>query len=258
MPNITNALLRHARFAPARVRTLRRGLTLGSAFDIRTAAEGLGVTHICNIYGSTETYGNCCVTPWDWPLERKLLCQGPPLPGVELRVVDPETGQAAAAGSEGELLVRGYISPGYADAPEGANEVFGQDGWYRTGDIGTLDADGCFRFGARATEMIKTTGINVAPSEVEEFLRLHDGVLDVAVVGVPDPETGQAVIAFVVPAHGASVTEDDVLEHSRGMARYKHPARVHIVDRLPKTATGKLSRRVLVELDAKAVASEAR
>ena len=91
LPSITGAVLRHPEFAPERVASLRTGLMIGSPEEVRIAAERLGAAEICNIYGSTETYGNCCVTPHDWRLDRRMEGQGPPLPGMRLRVVDPES-----------------------------------------------------------------------------------------------------------------------------------------------------------------------
>ncbi len=257
LPNMTSALIGHPEFTPERTRTLRRGLTLGTPTDVRRAAEGLGMTEVANIYGGTETYGNCCVTPSAWPLERRADSQGPPLPGVALRVVDPETGAELAHDETGELRVRGYVTRGYLDG--GGSEAFTADGWFRTGDLAAVSGDGCLRFSARATDMIKAGGINVAPSEVEEFVALHPDVRDVAVVGVPDPVLDQVVVAFVVPRAGTNLTGDAVRAYCRDrIAAYKVPARVHILDDLPKTDTGKLARGALAALDRPREAEEAR
>lgn len=249
LPNMTRALLDEPSFSLDRTRTLRTGLTIGTADDIRRAAEELGIEGICNIYGSTETYGNCCVTPAEWPLERRLGSQGPPLPGVTLRTVDQASGEPTATGEVGELHVTGYLTRGYLDAADGDNAAFGDDGWYRTGDLGVLDEEGSFAFVARATEMIKTGGINVAPGEVEEFLMLHEKIRDAAVVGAPDAMLGEAVVAFVVPRE-PDVEADELKGWCKArIAGFKVPVRFHLVDELPKTDTGKLSRRRLLELD---------
>lgn len=251
LPNMTNALLDHPEFRPERTRTLRTGLTLGTPEDLRRASGNLGVSEICNIYGSTEVYGNCCVTPADWPLKRKLESQGPPLPGVRLRIVPLGSDAEVGAGETGELHVTGYVTRGYLGGDEEGNAVFGADGWFRTGDLGFLDEEGAFHFVARATEMIKTGGINVAPGEVEEFLRLHPGVREAAVVGVDDPDVGQKVVAFVVAEPGLG--EPDLrLWTAERIAGYKVPARIHFLGTLPKTDTGKLLRRALTDLDAEA------
>jgi len=194
------------------------------------------------------------VTPASWPLERRATCQGPPLPGMSIRIVDQATGEILPAGSIGEIHVRGRLARGYLDDASGASEAFGADGWYRTGDLASLDDEGCLHFSARATEMIKTGGINVAPREVEEFIAMHPAVHEVAVVGAPDETLGEVVVAFVVPRPGHDITEGEVRSFcSERIGAYKVPRRIHMVDDLPKTDTGKLARRSLVELDATAL-----
>ncbi len=253
LPNMTAALLEEPAFAPARVGSLRRGLTIGGEADVRRAADGLGIERITNVYGSTETYGNCCVTPSEWPLRRRAVSQGPPLPGVALRIADPEDGRPLGPGEVGEIQVRGYLARGYLGDEEATAAAFGADGWYRSGDLGALDADGCLRFRARATEMIKTSGINVSPREVEEVLLMNEDVAEAAVVGVADERRTEAVVAFVVGREGRRPQETALRSFCADrVAGYKVPARVHLVAALPQTDTGKLARRRLVELDAEA------
>lgn len=249
LPNITTSLLDHGSFSRQRVASLRTGLTIGTAEDFRRAAEDLGIAQVCNVYGSTETYGNCCVTPAEWSLERKISGQGPPLPGVRLRIRDMETGDLLGPGEVGEVQVTGYITSGYLDTKEADNAVFGEDGWYRTGDLGFLDDEGGLHFAARATEMIKTGGINVAPGEVEEFLLLHEQVLDVGVAGAKDATLGEVVVAFVVTSPDSTLTEAELRSWCKTrIAGFKVPARFYFVSELPKTDTGKLARRRLLEL----------
>lgn len=251
LPNLTASMVAAPGFDRGRLASLRTGLTIGTPSDLRRAMDDLGLNGICNVYGSTETYGNCCVTPAAWPRERREASQGPPLPGVRLRIVDPGTGAELPPGDVGEIQVAGpYLARGYLGDAGTAGSPLGSDGWYATGDLGALDEDGALRFSARATEMIKTGGINVAPREVEEFLGLHPDVEDVAVVGVPDPALDQVPVAFVVPRRRADVTAGELLEFCRErIAAYKVPPRIHLVEALPVTDTGKLARRRLVELD---------
>jgi fatty-acyl-CoA synthase len=152
------------------------------------------------------------------------------------------SGDALPAGQVGEIHVTGYLTPGYLGQPREGGP-FTDDGWYRTGDLGRVDEHGRLQYAARATDMIKTAGINVAPAEVEEFLLTVDGVAQVAVVGAPDTDRGEIVVAFVVPEPGRELREEEVLASCRGdLASYKVPARVRVVDELPKTGTGKLHR----------------
>jgi fatty-acyl-CoA synthase len=251
LPNMSAALLAVDGFDRARTASLRTGLMLGTEAEIRRTLDELGVPRICNIYGSSETYGNCCVTPHQWPDQRRLTSQGPPLPGVRLRIADPETGDALPPGAVGEIQVTGYLARGYLDDESGATaRAFGPDGWYRSGDLGSLDEGGALHFHSRATEMIKTGGINVAPREVEEFLALHPAVQSAAVVGVPDERLTEVVVAFVVPRAGHTPTADELRSHcAERIAGFKVPARIHVLEKLPTTDTGKLARRALVELD---------
>lgn len=246
LPNITKALVTHEAFDRSRVASLRTGLTIGLPSDVERTATELGVTGICNIYGGTETYGNCCVTPADAPLERRLHSQGPPLPGVELRIVDTESGAPVADGEVGEIHVRGYLIPEYLGDAELTAASFTDDGYFRTGDLGALGEDGWLSFRARATDMIKTGGINVSPSEVEDFLRQHPAVLDAGVVGVPDERLVEVPVAFVILAPGSDLTPDELRAYCKaGIAGFKVPARFELCDALPKTTTGKLDRRAL-------------
>jgi fatty-acyl-CoA synthase len=246
LPNIARALLEEPGFSPERVASLRTGLTLGSPSEVRTIAADLGVEGICNIYGQTETYGNCCVTPTEWPLERRAACQGPPLPRVQVEIRG-EAGAPLPPGEVGEIHVAGYVMPGYADAPA-AGDPIGADGFFATGDLGSLDDEGCLHFASRDNEMIKTGGINVSPREVEEYLALHDAVREVTVVGAEDERAAEVVVAFVVADAGTG-GEELRAWCAEGLAAYKVPARVHVVDELDRTETGKVWRRRLVERD---------
>jgi fatty-acyl-CoA synthase len=244
LPSITDALAAIAERVRA-VSSLRTGLTIGRPDEVRRAVEELDIPELCNVYGSTETYGNCCVTSCTTPLELRLTTQGPPLPGVELRVVD-EAGQVLDVGELGELQVRGRVMPGYLGAEDATAAVLTEDGWYRTGDRLRIRPDGAVEFGARLTDMIKTSGINVAPAEVESYLSGHPAVTDVAVVGAPHPSRGEVVVAFVTTTR--EVDGEELRSYCRErVAGYKVPWEVVVVPELPATATGKLVRRVLVE-----------
>ena len=247
LPGITTAILRDSTFSVARVKTLRTGLTIGSPQDVYEAATKLGAAEICNVYGATETYGNCCVTWHHWPLEKRMNCQGPPLPGNYIRFVDEETGAEVPPGQPGLVEVRGYVTPAYSGASGDQNDkAFTRDGYYRTGDMGQFDEERNFVFVGRNTEMIKRAGINVSPAEVENILLLHPKVESAGVVGVADKERGELVVAFVVARNGEEPTVAELIEHCRSVAsKYKVPDRIEIRPALPLTPTGKLQRREL-------------
>jgi fatty-acyl-CoA synthase len=247
LPAITSAIVSHPEFRPERVRSLRTGLTIGAPQDVVAAATVLGAAEICNVYGQTEGYGNCCVTPHDWPLERRAACQGPPLPGVEVRIVDAASGIVLPAGEEGLIEVRGYITRGYVGgSADQTAAAMTADGFFRTGDMGRLLPDGSLSFSGRITEMIKKSGINISPAEVEDVLMRHAAVALAGVVGVPDATQGELLAAFVVPKPGTAPVPEELAAHCRRLAsRYKVPDFIEVRDSLPVTVTGKLMRREL-------------
>ena len=202
-------------------------------------------------YGLSETSPVLMANPVG--PSRRAGTVGLPLPNTEARVVDPENPTTdRAAGDEGELIVRGpQVFSGYWKKAEETAEVFvpaadGDDGgpWFRTGDIVTIDADGFVRIVDRIKELIITGGFNVAPSEVEDALRSHPSVADVAVVGLPSDHSGEEVVAAVVLAPGAELDEQGLRDYLRpSLAAYKVPKRVVAVDELPKSLIGKVIRR---------------
>ena len=252
MPGMTSAMVTHKDFRRERTRTLRRGITIGTPQDVATAANELGASEICNVYGQTESCGNCAVTWHHWPLERRMQVQGPSLPGVSIRIVDEATGQPVGPDTPGQIEVKGNLTPGYdgVSAENNAN-AFTSDGYFRTGDQGQLTAEGDLQFLARTTEMIKRAGINIAPAEVEEVLRTHPGVAEAGVVGASDRDKGEIVVAFVVAKTGAELSEQLLRSYCRQeAASYKTPDRIEVCPSLPTTATGKLMRSALKEMAA--------
>jgi long-chain acyl-CoA synthetase len=172
---------------------------------------------------------------------------GRPLPGVELRLVD-EGGRPVEEGDPGEIVVRGAnLFTGYW--PAGADGPV--DGWFATGDVGYLDSDGDLFLVDRRKELVLVSGFNVYPREVEDVLAAHPGVQEAAVLGVPDPSTGEAVRALVVLEPGAQASADDLVAHcARSLARFKCPTQVEFVAELPHSATGKVSKARLRERSA--------
>ena len=170
---------------------------------------------------------------------------GPPLPGVEVRLVDRD-GQAVLEGDPGEILVRGAnVFAGYWN-DDATTRVVLADGWLHTGDLAVADRDGWLTLVDRAKDLIIVSGFNVYPGEVEDALRSHPDVADVAVIGEPHPRTGETVVAFVVAVPGTHPDPVELLRHAgRRLARYKLPTRVDVVDALPRTLAGKLVRREL-------------
>jgi fatty-acyl-CoA synthase len=255
LPAMTNALVDHPHFHRRRTATLRTGLTIGAPQDIFKAAEHLGATEICNIYGATENYGNCCVTPHDWPLTERARCQGPPLPGVQVRIRRVSDGGETGLGEVGQIEVKGHLTKGYLGSSAHLNAAaFAPDGFFRTGDLGLLRQDGAIQYAGRLSEMIKRSGINVSPAEVEEILQQHPAIALAGVTGLVDASRGEIIVAYVTPRSGATIETNAVLAHCRAhLSRYKVPDRICVCEALPLTPTGKLQRR---ELKAMAAAAE--
>src|SRR5712664_1096855 len=195
--HMARGLLEHENHPGRRLGAMRTGLTIGPPEDIRMTIQALGAAQLCTVYGSTETYGNCAVTDAADALPLRLRSQGLPLPGMTIRTVDPLTRQPLPPGDVGELAVRGHVTPGYFCAPELDAEAFDRDGYFLTGDLGSIDADGRIRFRGRLKEMIKTGGVNVAPLEVEQVLLQHPDIVQAYVVGIPDRSKGEIVAAAV-------------------------------------------------------------
>ncbi len=250
LPAMTNALVGHGEFRPERTATLRTGVTIGAPQDIAKAANELGAKEICNIYGATENYGNCCVTPHHWPLEKRAGSQGRPLPGVHIRIRDLENAALLGPGKVGEIEVRGYLTRGYDGNSAQANvQSFTDDGYFRTSDLGSLDEDGCLHFSGRRSEMIKRSGINVSPAEVEETLQQHSDIALAGVTGLDDESRGEIIVAYVIARPGHDIVPGNVLAFCRErLSRYKIPDRLVVTDSLPLTATGKLMRKELKAL----------
>ncbi len=248
MANMARALLEHPDHPGRRLGAMRTGLTIGAPEDIAMTIEALGAKQLCNVYGSTETYGNCAVTDASDPLPQRLGGQGLPLPGMTIRAVDPATRHPLPQGETGELAVHGLITPGYYRAPEANAEAFDSEGWFLTGDLGSIDADGRVRFRGRLKEMIKTGGVNVAPLEVEHVLLQHPDVVQAHVVGVADRLKGEIVAAAVELRAGADRDAAAITTFCRErLASYKVPTRLvfRVATDFPRTPTGKIHKPAL-------------
>jgi len=202
-------------------------------------------------YGLTETSGAVTVLPaedHDRARPELLRSCGRPLPGVELRIVDPETGADCEDGAVGEVLIRSaQVMAGYWNRPEATAEAITADGWFHSGDAGFL-RDGRLYLHDRIKDMIVTGAENVYPAEVENVLMRHPAIVDAAVIGVPDERWGEAVKAVVVLAQGADVTAEELIAFARNdLAHYKCPRSVDLVDELPRNPSGKVQKRELRE-----------
>jgi long-chain acyl-CoA synthetase len=206
------------------------------------------------VYGLTETTGAITELPAadhdpDGPRARLLRSAGKPFPWVEIRIVNPETGEDCAPGDVGELWTRSIQNmKGYWNRPDETAKVFVAGGWLRTGDAGYRDHEGYIFLTDRVKDMIVSGGENVYPAEVENVLAGHPGIEDVAVIGVPDPKWGETVKAIVVRRTGATPTPEEITDYVRArLARFKCPTSVDFTDALPRNPSGKILKRDLRE-----------
>lgn len=242
--------------APARPAPPRRRGTIAfmAALDERLArdmGELLGLRQFVHPYGMTETNPMILRNVLTDGFEQSVRPGGRVAPGVEVRVVDPDTGAECTAGLPGEITVRGEtVMAGYYKDPDANASAF-VNGWFRTGDQGVRDEDGYIFYLGRLKDMLKVGGFNVAPQEIESFLRTLNGVQEAAVAGAPDARLGERPVAFVVPKPGAALRPEQLIECCRGqIANFKVPQAIHIVDALPfhTAANGsKLQRHVVRE-----------
>jgi fatty-acyl-CoA synthase len=246
--NMTRAILDHRDYAPAKVATMKKG-TAGTvpSYKHMTLVE-MGVSQASSVYGLTESYGNATVSNFDDPIDVKINTCGAPLPGMEMKIVDPQTFQQVPRGQIGLVLLRGHTTPGYFNNPEETSRALMPDGFFNTGDLGHFDEAGRFLFHARMKEVLKCNGINVSPLEVEQLLIQHPDVKDAHVVGVPDEVHGEVIVAFV--QSDCALTEDSLRSFVKERAAsFKVPHHVFVRNetQLPRLASGKIAKYKLVE-----------
>jgi cyclohexanecarboxylate-CoA ligase len=241
------------------VSSLRVFISAGASIPrklVRDGRERLGCV-ISAGWGMTEN-GLVTCNGLDDPSEKVFGTDGCPLPGMELRIVDGD-GQALPADTEGDLLVRGFSQfVGYFKRRQFTEEAHAADGWFRTGDVGRLDADGYLSITGRSKDLIIRGGQNISVAEVESLLFAHPKVMSVAIVAMPDARLGERGCAFVIPKPGEQPTLPELVQYleSRGLARVKFPERVEIVSEFPMTASGKVQKYRLRETIARKLVSE--
>ncbi len=233
--------------------SLRTGIMAGSPCPIETmkqVVERMGASEITITYGQTEAAPAITMTRTNDPIELRVTTVGRNIPGVEVKIVDPETGEEVPRGVQGELCARGYnVMKGYYKLPEATHAAIDDEGWLHTGDLATMDEQGYCKITGRVKDMIIRGGENIYPREIEEFLYTHPKILDVQVVGVPDIKYGEEVIAYIRLREAEEMTPEEVKEYCQGkIARYKIPRYVQIIDEFPMTASGKIQKYKLREM----------
>ncbi len=247
-PNIVFALHGHPDRRRRDLSTLCTGVARNTAVHLM---DEMGAREMCPVYGLTECYANSAVADARAPLEVRRRSSGFALPNTEIQIVDPRTRMPLAQGDVGEVRIRGYVTSGYYKDPALTAVTIDGEGWFYTGDLARMEADGGLQFQGRLKEIIKTGGINVTPADVEKLLLDFPGVGQAFAVGVPDPERDEVIAAMVVLRAGCSVTAEELIEHCRrSAAAYKVPRYIELAepDQVPLTDAGKVHKRRIREL----------
>ena len=247
-PNIVHELYAHPDRKLRNLSSLRTGEARSNVVHL---LHEIGAREVCTMYGLTEGYANSTVSDGRSALEIRQKTVGPALPGTEVQVIDPVTRVPLPQGEVGEVRIRGYVTEGYCKRADLTAQVIDAEGWFYTGDLAVLDAEGRLDIRGRLKEMIKTGGISVTPADVENLLLQVPGVAQAVVVGVPDRERDEVVVAMVVLSEGSSATVESLAQHCRqSAAAYKVPRYIKVVnlDDMPLTLTGKVHKSKVQEL----------
>jgi fatty-acyl-CoA synthase len=236
--------------------SLRTGIMAGSPCPIEAMRQVIDLMHMKEVticYGLTESSPVMTQTCYDDGLEAKVETVGRALPGVEVTIRNPETGDECPDGTHGEFCCRGYNTmKGYYKMPEATAQCIDKDGWLHSGDLGVKDEKGYFRVTGRIKDMIIRGGENVYPKEIEDFLYTMPGVKDVQVVGIASKKYGEEVGAFIILHPNVTMNEEDVRDFCRGqISRFKIPKYVFFVDKYPLTSSGKIQKYLLREMGSK-------
>jgi len=247
VPTMFISELEHPRFKEFDFSTLRTGIMAGSPCPVEIMKKVQTVMHIPEMtiaYGMTETSPVSTQCATDDPLDRRVSTVGRVHPHVEIKIVDPATGDVVLRGETGELCSRGYIvMRGYWNNEEATRQAVDPARWMHTGDLATMDEEGYLNIVGRIKDMIIRGGENIYPREVEEFLYTHPDVADVQVIGIPSEKYGEEVMAWVKPREGATVTGDELAAWCKGkIASFKIPRHWKLVDSFPMTVTGKVQK----------------
>lgn len=245
VPTMFIAMLGHEDFEKTDFSHMRTGIMAGSPCPIKVMQDVIDKMHmseICITYGQTEASPGCTMSKTTDSIETRVNTVGSAMYGVECKIVDPETGEDLPDNVDGEFVAKGYnIMKGYYKMPEATAAAIDEDGWLHTGDLARRDENGNYKITGRIKDMIIRGGENIYPKEIEDFIYTHPKVSDVQVIGVPDKQYGEEIMACVILKEGETMTEqemkDFVLSH---MAKHKTPRYVDFVDSFPMNAAGKI------------------
>ena len=245
VPTMFIAMLGHPDFATTDFSHMRTGIMAGSPCPIKVmqdVIDKMNMKEICITYGQTEASPGCTMSKTTDSLEARVNTVGGAMFGVTCKIVDPETGEDLPDGVDGEFVAKGYnIMKGYYKMPEATAAAIDADGWLHTGDLARRDENGYYKITGRIKDMIIRGGENIYPKEIEDFIYTHPKVSDVQVIGVPDKQYGEEIMACVVLKEGETATEQEIKDFvASHMAKHKTPRYVAFVPGFPMNAAGKI------------------
>jgi fatty-acyl-CoA synthase len=252
VPTMFIAMLEHEDFSQTDFSFMRTGIMAGSPCPVKVMQDVIDKMHMSEItivFGQTESSPGCTMSETEDSVEVKVNTVGRPLPGVECKIVDPETYEDLPDDVDGEFVARGYnIMKGYYKLPAATAAVIDKDGWLHTGDVARRRPDGNYLITGRIKDMIIRGGENIYPKEIEDFIYTNEKVKDVQVVGLPDKQYGEEIMACIILKEGAVSSEEEIKDFVRShMARHKTPKYVRFVDEFPMNAAGKILKYKMVE-----------
>ena len=245
VPTMFIAMMNHPDFAKTDFSYMRVGIMAGAncpADLMKRATVDMNMREIVSVYGQTEASPGCTMSSYYDSLEVRTETVGSAFANVECKVVNPETNEECKNGENGEFVARGYnIMKGYYKMPYATAEAIDQDGWLHTGDLACKDDDGNYKITGRLKDMIIRGGENIYPKEIEEFIYTCDKVRDVQVIGVPDKQYGEEIMACIILKEGENMTQEEMRTYiADHMARHKVPRYIEFVDKFPMNAAGKI------------------
>lgn len=245
VPTMFIAMLEHEDFQKIDFSHVRTGIMAGSPCPVKVmqdVVEKMNMSQVTIVFGQTEASPGCTQSRVDDSVELRVNTVGRALPGVECKIINPETGEEVPDNVDGEFVARGYnIMKGYYKMPEATAAAIDADGWLHTGDLARRDSNGYFKITGRIKDMIIRGGENIYPKEIEEFIYTHPQVRDVQVIGVPDKQYGEEIMACVILKEDATLTQEELKEFIRShMAKHKTPKYIDFVTEFPMNAAGKI------------------
>lgn len=245
VPTMFIAMLSHPDFDKTDFSQMRTGIMAGSPCPIKVMQEvfeKMNMTEICITYGQTEASPACTMSKTTDSIEVRVNTVGSAIFGVECKIVDPETGKDLPCNADGEFVARGYnIMKGYYKMPAATAAAIDKDGWLHTGDMARCDENGNYKITGRIKDMIIRGGENIYPKEIEDFIYTHPKVSDVQVIGVPDKDYGEEIMACVIIKEGESLTKEELTDYIKAnIAKHKVPRYISFVDSFPMNAAGKI------------------